>query len=360
MTRGFGLGSLALCFGLAHQGCAIFDALWGQEKASQKRVAAQRAPATLHGQDETEKPKGTARRLAARVYATHRYAAAVLDWQRQFDDVVRRANPTLHADFGIELEVTEYRTWADAGSEDSLQDLLRRLALEDAGSDVSWVIALATAVPGLAESPDQLGMAATPGKHIVIRAMSDPEEFDAIERGFVELSQGERQKLYVSRKRHKAAVVLLHELGHTLGVPHEPTKDALMNPRYSYRSSDFSAPAIEIAKLELTRRTGASRAVAAASSPPSAPSVTLPSVPDPALIALRDDERRLFYAAMAQKDAQNLNDAWRIGAPLWASHPRVYVVQKLRCDLATAIGGAWERIRKECDDFMKLPAPPAP
>ena len=350
---------MALCLGVSLPGCGIYDAIWGNE-AAQKRVAAQRAPATLHREGEPSSKVAAALTLRVRVHATPRYATAVVDWRRQFEAVVRDANPTLHADFGVELEVVEYRTFADAGSEDSLPDLLQRLAQHDPGSDVDWVVALATAVPELAESPDQIGLAATPGKHLVLRAMSDPQEFDAIERGFPDLTRGDREKLYASRRRHKAAIVLLHELGHTLGIPHEPVPDALMNPRYSHRASDFSPDAVRVARAELARRHRvgtATAATAATNGVSNTPRTISPEVPDAALEGLNSEERRLFHAALAQKEATNLHDAWRIATPLFTRHERVYLVQKLRCDLATGIGGAWEDVKKECDPFMKLPAP---
>ncbi|HEX6766505.1 MAG TPA: matrixin family metalloprotease [Polyangiaceae bacterium] len=360
MTRDSGKGCAVLCLGFLLPSCGIYDAIWGNE-AHQKRVAEQRAPAALRREGTVPHDAGAARRLRVRVYATPRYATATVNWQHQFDQVVGDANPTLRADLGVELEVVEYLVWSDAGSEDSLPDVLQRLALRDSGHDVDWVIALATAVPELAESPDQIGLATTPGKHLVIRAMSDPEEFDAIERGFPDLARSDREKLYASRKRHKAAIVELHELGHTLGIPHETAKDSLMNARYSPHASAFSSEAIRIAKAELARRYGASTAPAAQASSSSAASVQpapATTVPAAALEGLSNEERRIFQAALAQKDANNLSDAWRIATPLFGRHESVYVVQKLRCDLATAIGGAWESIKKECEPFMKLPTPP--
>ena len=355
--RGFGKGCAAVILGLLLPSCGIYDAIWGNE-ANQKRVAAQYAPASLKRSDAASQT-AVAQKLAVRVYATPRYAKETLDWQQQFARVVGDANPTLRADLGVELDVVEYLTWSDGGSESSLQELLNRLEVFDPGHDVQWVIALATAVPELAESPDQLGLADTPGKHLVIRAMSDPQEFDAIERAFPDLSGSERQKLYVSRKRHKSAIVLLHEIGHTLGLPHETTLDALMNEKYSSRASDFSPEAVRLAKAELARRQAEKAPPAAASSksPPNDAGATPPSVNDAELEGLSNDERRLFHAAVAQKDANKLNDAWRIATPLFARHPSVHAVQKLRCDLATAIGGAWENVRKECEPFMKLSAP---
>jgi len=48
----------------------------------------------------------------------------------------------------------------------------------------------------VAVSPDQLGVAGLLGRYLAIRAMSDADEFDAIERAFTELSAEEKAKLY--------------------------------------------------------------------------------------------------------------------------------------------------------------------
>src|SRR5262245_52861722 len=148
MRRGSGTGWVLPCLGFLVPSCALYDAIWGNE-ANQKRVAEQRAPAALRRDSEVPPDASVARKLGVRVYATPRYAAATVNWQHQFDQVVDDANPTLRADLGVELEVVEYLVWNDAGSEDSLPDLLQRLGVRDPGRDVDWVVALATAVPEL-------------------------------------------------------------------------------------------------------------------------------------------------------------------------------------------------------------------
>lgn len=354
---GFGKGFVTVCLGFVLPGCGLYDAIWGNEVA-QKRVAEHRAPAALKREGDAPARPAAIRTLRMRVYATPRYAVATLDWQRQFAGVVLDVNPTLRADFGVELEVVEHRTFADAGSEDSLPELLHGLALLDPGHDVDWVVALVTAVPGLAESPDEIGLAATPGKHLVLRAMSDPDEFDAIERGFPDLPRAEREKLHAARKRHKAAIVLLHELGHTLGIPHEKANDALMNPYYSHRASDFSAEAVRIGNAELARRLSTAP-VSPRSASPTAADTRAPPVesPVPVVEGLSEDDSRTFHAAVARQQEHELDEARRLATPLFSRHENVYAVQKLRCDLATALGGSWESIKKECEPFMRLPSP---
>src|SRR5262245_2911083 len=123
--RGFGKGCAALGLGIFLPSCGIYDAIWGNE-ANQKRVAAQYAPASLKRGDEAFHT-AAAQKLAVRVYATPRYATATLDWQQQFARVVGDANPTLRSDLGVELDVVDYRTWSDGGSESSLPELLNRL-----------------------------------------------------------------------------------------------------------------------------------------------------------------------------------------------------------------------------------------
>lgn len=47
----------------------------------------------------------------------------------------------------------------------------------------------------------------------------------------------------VQLRRHKTAVVLLHELGHVLGVEHEIDSDSIMNASYSSHATTFSPTA---------------------------------------------------------------------------------------------------------------------
>src|SRR3954466_5190650 len=83
-----GAALLPLCFSLT--GCFLWEYTgWGQAKASQKRVAAQRMPSQLRA-DETgtvlpnrNAPHAHVARLRIRAYATPHYEAALVDGRAQ-------------------------------------------------------------------------------------------------------------------------------------------------------------------------------------------------------------------------------------------------------------------------------------
>ncbi|HYQ15088.1 MAG TPA: matrixin family metalloprotease, partial [Polyangiaceae bacterium] len=216
------LGSAAL------DGCFFYDSSWGAAKASQKRVVAQRTPSELR----RERPPRTTESLRIRAYATPHYAAALVDGEAQFRQALADANPTLASALSFQLELSEYRVWSNRVSDDRLDVLLHAIEQQDPARDVDWVVILASPRQMVATSADELGMAPLLGRHLAIRAMSDAAEFDVIERGFNELSDDEKRTLYDARKRHKAATVLLHELGHTLGMPHELDRHSMMSAVY--------------------------------------------------------------------------------------------------------------------------------
>ena len=71
----------------------------------------------------------------------------------------------------------------------------------------------------MATNVHQIGIAATPGRHLVLRGMDDEQEGLAIDRDLSLLPNDEREALYTQRRAHKEAVMFLHEWGHTLGSP---------------------------------------------------------------------------------------------------------------------------------------------
>jgi len=73
---------------------------------------------------------------------------------------------------------------------------------------------------------------------------------------FRDLSADDREYLYALRRRHKETAVLLHELGHTLGVPHEAEADTLMYPTYSDQSASFTTHARDLMLAAVAARLG--------------------------------------------------------------------------------------------------------
>jgi hypothetical protein len=206
--------------------------------------------------------------------------------------------------------------------------------------------------------------------------MSDPEEYEAIERGFSELSEEERHKLYRVRKEHKLAVIFLHELAHSLGVPHELLASSLMNARYHVEANEFSEEAAGIMRASLARRVspqspvldaalastlaaslrapdsdwepksrdsmlevtaqllGGRAAMTNATLAPQAPPPSQALAPNPspvvtAIAGLSPEEQRSFATARAELNAGHAAQARQIAAALFAKHPALPAIQSL-------------------------------
>ena len=370
-------------------GCfAGYDSRWGQQKQAQQHAARRSTPQQLPRQS-SEATHVAHRVLTLRVYASPGYAASIVDWQKQFGALVEQVNAVLGPEFGAELEVSEVRSFPTQASGEKLEGPLRDLAALDPASDVDWVVGLIAATPRFAVSADDLGVALMPGRHIVMRAMSDAHECEAIERAFSELSDEERHKMYRVRKQHKLAVTFLHELAHTLGVPHELLATSLMNARYHVQAGDFSDEAADIMRASLASRVSPQSPVldpalatkldvslraagsgwepkareemllvttrflgqsAPATAPLPAPKSPAPSAATVTALVegLDPAEQRSFEAARAELVAGHAAQARQLAAPLFTKHATLPAVQSLRCDTAMAIGGDWEAISAEC------------
>ena len=412
VRRGLGWAAL-LSLGFALNGCFLWEYTgWGQAKASQKRVAAQRMPSQLRADDagtvlpNRDAPNAHVARLRIRAYATPHYEAALVDGRAQFEQALSDANPTLAHDLAFRLELTEFRTWARSMPDDDLGALLKILEQDDPGLDVDWVVILASPRHMVAASADQIGLAPMLGHHLALRAMSDADEFDGIEGSFDELSESEKGKLYAARKRHKAATVLLHELGHTLGVPHELDPHSLMSFQYSTQANAFSPVASRLARrvLELRgatlgtelSRNGAQAALNALNSAPPhtweansardverllqqlsqygtpspAPVAAATASPAPAAAAaasaintaaaptpardLTSADRAVFEQARSAQAAGQIREARALVAPLAQRYPRSYAVQELRCQLAMKAGLSMADESAECEPLRRL------
>jgi len=396
-------------------GCFLFyDSRWGQAKASQKRVAAHWMPSQLRTGPEAGTPTDpeaspkSVEHLRIRAYATPHYAAALVDGKAQFEQTVVDINPTLAHDLGFRLELSDYQVWSNNAPDDDLSLLLAAIAKDDPAEDVDWVVILASPLHVVALSPDQLGVGRLLGRHLAIRAMSDVDEFDVIEKGFTELSEQEKANLYAARKRHKTAAVLLHELGHTLGMPHELAQHSMMHPSYSSEANAFSGYAARLGQRvlslramergtelyrngaraalnvlhsapqhtweahtehdveELLRFEAAQPIVRAATAspaarsnvklfPPSAPATTGgAAAAAPPVKNLSGADRALFEKARDAQARGRFAEARSIAASLFQAYPELYAVQELRCQLAMKAGLPMADETAECQPLMRL------
>jgi hypothetical protein len=400
------LRSLVLVTSLSFVTGCFFDSRWIQQQ-EQRAAAVERAkPAELRPARESEIPAAkTARVLRVRAHATAKHAAEVVDWPKQLAATLDAAGEVLGPTLGIRLEVVSTETWAPRGGEEDLSGRLDELVALDDGHDVDWVIGLLGSLPRLEMAYHQLGMARMPGNHLVMRAMNDAREHEAIERGFTWLDAREKSELYKARKRHKATTVLLHELGHTLGALHEVDAESVMAPRYDPKVSGLSQPALGLMRIALAKKmdpagqTGEAflaavvqhiertpsvwvaserdslltklRQAAPSSRPRSAdpssrgvamgpqaplppPSASLPASDGDPLAAMNIADRNLYQKALAAKRGGQLREAVEMLKALLPSYPDNVAVQDLRCQIAMAAGGSFSDVQAECQKLMEL------
>jgi biopolymer transport protein ExbD len=198
---------------------------------------------------------GEVRVAKIRVWADDDYRAQNVRWQRGFAEQLDYANAVLAPLAGVRL-VAEYRSWPRHAPGSTLDDSLAALAKLDPGDGVLSVVGLTSAL-GLASATfEQLGLANLPGRYMMLRGYADGAERAAFERAFRDLRPDERAALIEARRRHKTAALLLHELGHNLGAPHEDDPDAIMNSMYSHHAARFSARSRALIVANLDERLG--------------------------------------------------------------------------------------------------------
>jgi tetratricopeptide (TPR) repeat protein len=203
-------------------GCAGLQAGAGATSEAQ-RSAGQLFPMLL-----TARPKwtGEIRAVKLRVWADQEYRAQNPRWQEDLDDYVAYANRVLIPMLGVGL-AAEYREWDRRVQGDELAALVQT----DPGDDVVWVVGVTAGARGDSTSFERLGSAHL--GHVLVRGYTEVEQRKALDRAFPEASAEDRGHALVARRRHQTTVVLLHQLGHSLGVLHESEPDGIMSASYS-------------------------------------------------------------------------------------------------------------------------------
>jgi hypothetical protein len=160
-------------------------------------------------------------------------------------------------------------------------------------------------------------------------------------------------------QREVAVVAFLHELGHTLGAPHDDESGSIMNAAAAPSSTSFGRAAVQIIRSGLARHGIAAdpfpgfraaglsparrRSTDPARDPTTGPRTTVASTDRPAL-----DQ------ALAAEKRGDPEGAWRAAERLFSRYPEALEVQDLRCRLARARDLPWPEVRGECGALMRL------
>jgi hypothetical protein len=243
-------GPVVVALGLFLPTAACFDSTWGEAKRAQEREAARVTPTDLKALSGAG-ANGRLTPIRVHVVASPKYTAQVIDAPKRFRETVDEANCVLSG-AGVVLDVASFETWSP--SEDDLPVTLAALEKAFPGNGEDLYVGLVGSVPRLALSFHDVGYATVLGHHVVLRAPSRADDVDAIQRNLDELSTEEREQLIRSRRNHRAAVVLLHELGHTLGAVHETAESSIMSTSYAAERSAFGPGNMAILNATLRHR----------------------------------------------------------------------------------------------------------
>lgn len=320
-----------------------------------------------------------------RVYASEEYRAQRAGWESRTRKMVDSASAVLGPAFAVRLEVVDTRSWNPACDPASLQECLAELGEHDPSEDVDWVLGLVSAVPRFTSSFDELGMAALPGRHLLMRDLYAPGEREAIDAMFPAMSASKRTEIYKERGKHKHLVIFLHEWAHTMGALHTRRDDTILYPRYDSEMAGFSEENLRLIDASLTDRfpfdpvyPSLSEFIVANDSKEWWPgerdrllaglqwmggSAVTSSTPAPAQITIAGDEDKLlagvspedrirYSTANQQFEAQDLEASWESLEPLLARYPDCYAIQHFGCSLAMHIGArqqAGEACRRAID-----------
>lgn len=351
-----------------------YDSRWGQTKAAQQRSAQATAPSSLRAaSSQTDDPAAPAPRAAsARVqklrmvaYVTRTFTAQVVDTPRHMREMLEDANKVTERDLGIHIELVETRMWQPT-NEDDIDRSFDELRSSESGQGVDWVAGFVGALPRATQQFHDAGRGSMKGKHLLLRAPDSARRHDGIEKAFDELSEEQRRVLEKKLRRHRAAALFLHEIGHTLGADHAKTEDSIMFPAYNKNMAAFDGPTVDMMRATLTagpdarepKRVaagGAARAAPSAAAAPTTPAApatpATPEVPEtPELTGAARDRYADAYRASQRGDVVG---AWNLLKPLFDTQAKSMAVQDLRCRVATS-SMEFSIARKQCEPLMKL------
>jgi predicted Zn-dependent protease len=287
---------------LAALGCSTAKS----RKEVERDYARDLTPTGLLAESSTMTKTLAPRALKIRLWADQEHRRSTVGWQIRAYHQIEAASQVLEEQLHARLEVIEARDWDHDSHLGTLNADLLALEAQDPGQDVDLVIGLVTALPVVTTSMHELGMARLSGRHLVLRAMDDLAEAQALAEALHTLGPEERERVYRLRLRHKEQALLLHELGHIFGAQHSESEASLMHPNYSQHMVAFDPVSLAQVVKGLAmprRRPGPSECDRLVHSAPKEPA-TLEACQKELEIRPEDPSPALFLAAcrLAQDD----------------------------------------------------------
>lgn len=221
-------------------------------KQAQHDTMASFGPARLA---TAEKWAGEVITRRVRVWADSQYRTQNIHWQEAFESPLELANLVITPILGLRLEA-EYLEWDRNVPGATLRDDIVALQERDPGDNAFAVIGLTSSLSLVSATFEELGVAMVGGRHMMLRGYADLQERKAYANAFPDLRPEERELALVHLRHHKTAVVLLHELGHVLGVDHEIDSTTIMNASYSNHANAFSVAARGVMLAAVDQRLG--------------------------------------------------------------------------------------------------------
>jgi tetratricopeptide (TPR) repeat protein len=334
-------------------------------------------------------PLETAGKFKARVrvYVDAGYKSQNPAHEQQLRRLIGAAFRILEPTIGVGLGAVEFRSW-DRSAGDDLPAMVSELEALDAADDVDWVLGFVDAQGHVAADVHQLGEARVLGRYAVLRGLNDAAEVTLLEKALSGMSARGRQALYARRKQHKELVLLLHELGHTLGAMHVIGNDRIMAPSYESSQSSFELPNARLMAVAALARFGGNKA-----EPDREWRAVLEHIRKHPWTGWNEDERdrivtelesrvksvaegtagltlggkvrpedrEKFRAAERLHAAGRPADAWEELEPLIEFYPDEVSVQLLSCRIAVAAGKDRVLVARRCERAMQVaPDDPEP
>ncbi len=196
------------------------------------------------------RPAALARRgvIRIRAYVDDAYRSATRDPDARLRQTVDDASAILEAQLGASLELAQIRPFPpgrDPAGEELPAALEALRGLDDAAG-VDLVVGFIGAAPVVTNALHRLGYADVLGRYAVVRALDDAAEARAIADALNRMPDDEVAGLLARRRRHKAAIVLLHEIAHDLGGVHVTDPEVVLFPSYSIDQNRLDEDALAL------------------------------------------------------------------------------------------------------------------